>query len=63
MLCDTSGYAILDVMKQVDLGDRMAVISRVKEEHYVKDVPPLKLGDFLMNCSEDKIALQRSNYL
>lgn len=63
VLCGTAGYSVLRVMSQVDLGDRMVVIARVIEEKFFSEVPPLKLSHFLKSCSEDEIALQRSNYL
>jgi flavin reductase (DIM6/NTAB) family NADH-FMN oxidoreductase RutF len=63
VLCETAGYSVVTVMSQVDLGDRMVVIARVIEEKFFSEVPPLKLSHFLKSCSEDEIALQRSNYL
>jgi len=62
LLSDTAGYAILKVLSEVDLGDRIAVISRVVEEAFDATRRPLKLGAFLESCTETEIARHRSNY-
>ncbi len=62
LLSETAGHAILKVFSEVDLGDRVAVISRVVEETYDSTRRPLKLGAFLESCSEQEIARHRSNY-
>lgn len=63
ILKDTCGYSILKVLKEVDLGDRIIVISRVEHEYFDNSKKPLKLAPFLKGLKPHEIEMQKKNYV
>lgn len=59
----TCGFSIQRVLKEVDLGDRMIVVSRVEEEVIDQSKKPLNLKSFLESLTPEQSEKQKENYL